>query len=1020
MRRGQRSTGDQAGVAGSVIDVPEDGNRPPQASAFISYAREDVEVIRRLHVALESRGREAWVDWADIYPSADWWEEIRRAIQASDAMVFAISPDSIASRVCLREVQDAAAAGKRLIPVVVRRVPSADVPEPLRRHNWISFQSEDEFEASLDRLTDALDADFEWMRDHTRLLGRAVEWDGGGRDRSRLLRGRDLELSERWITRAAEHAEPRPTPLQADYILASRRAATRGQRRALAGLGIVGVAILSLAIVALVQRGEAERQAAVAAQERDIADTQRQAAEERARVARSRELAAAAERQLALDPELGLLLAIEAVNVAETNESGTALRDAIESSRVRQLLPTEPDSRVSSLTWDPAGRWIVGLHEDGTISIWDRSEASARTIAQGLTNIDAIAIGAGGVLLAQGQGINAVFLDTGRIQPLSSLWPAEAGLASPAPVLVGWNDSFTKVLLRSGSRLALLEVPTLNVVGRSQDLPDAARARLSHDATQVAVWTGKDVEVRRIATGAIIGTIAVGAPIVDVEFTTGSDLVLITTSDGAAGTWDTATGRPVGALEGGVDRNASDLVIDRTGRFVAAGSSGSFRGGMLGFDTGGRVRVWDLETGRIVSIVGSSSQPVDLHSFMPDGERVVTIGTGAVQIWDLRTSVQLASLRGQVGSTVALAVSPDGRQIVTADQLGRVRVWDADTDEALMRLGRFPLIEGRDETSWPILEMAQTADGRHLAFGVGAQKAITWDWTDAGFHEVAEDRVFAALALRSDGAVLATAELLGPDDGAIGTMVRLWPTDRGLAPLVCRIADATSRPSDIAFSPDGTRLAIASGDGWRIVHAGNGCPTEGRALTGDGFRVLSLQFDPTGRILYSTGRPGFVDAWDAATGDPIWSIVGHQFGAIDLAISPDGMLIATAGLDDVVRVWKASDGSPVHELRGHGDWVHAVTFSPDGTWLVSGSADRAALVWEVATGRLLDRLTGSTDEIRSVAIGPDRRIATGGMDGFLRVYECHLCIANDELEALGRSRVTRELSAEERRAFLRE
>ena len=1012
----------------TAVEPATDLGRPEHASAFISYSRVDASAVRRLHAALESRGRDAWVDWADIYPSAEWWEEIRQAIQAADAIVFAISPESVASRVCLREVDEAVAAGKRLVPVVLRHVPSAEVPEPLRRHHWISFQAEEEWEGSVDRLIEALEADFDWMRDHTLLLGRATEWDGRGRDPSRLLRGRALELAEGWIARATEHAEPRPTPIQADYILASRKASTRGQRRLLAGLGVIAVAILGLAAVALVQRGVAEEQRANAVVEarnaaiaRDAEATQRLAAEERSRVARSRELAASAERQLALDPELGLLLALEATDVARTEEAGTALRDAIEASRVREILPTPPGSQVSQLVWDRGGRWIAALHVGGTVSVWDRSAGGVRTFAEGLEGTKAVEIGAGGVLLATGTSIVAVSLETGEIEALAPPWPTDPGAEGADPVIVGWNESMSRVLVRSGTRLALLEAPSLEVVARLEAPPETSGARLSPDARLVALWADERIELRRIGgTTTPVSTIEVGERVSDLEFSSDSGRVLATTTPGNAGEWDAETGEFLGELEGGAGRNSSDLVVAGTGGHVGAGTVEPFRGGVLGFDTGGRVRVWSVETGRIVSILGSSSQPVELHSFMPEGERVVTTGTSAVQIWDLRTSVELAALRGQLGSTVAMAISPDGREIVTADQLGRVRVWDATTDEASERFGRFPLLEDQPNTSWPILSMQQTADGRLLAFSVAALKAITWDWTEDGFNEIAEGRPIGALALSPDGATLATAEQLGPGDGATGTMLRRWRVGSGVAPRVCRLADATSGPTDIAFSPDGTRLAIATGDAWRIVGPGDDCPTE-RAVSAEGrFRALAVSFDPTGTVLYSTGRPGHVEAWDVASGEPIWSIEGHQFGAIDIAISPDGAMLATAGLDDVVRVWKASDGSPVHELRGHADQVHGVAFSPDGAWLASGSADRTALVWDVASGRLLDRLSGNTDEVQHVAMGHDGRIATGGWDGYLRVFECRLCIADEALAELGRSRVTRELSPEERRAFLGE
>src|SRR2546425_94393 len=81
---------------------------------FISYSRVDGEVVSRLQGALDARGRRSWVDWQDIPPTAEWMGEIRSAIDAADAIVFVISPDSAASKVCSEEVLHAIDSNKRI------------------------------------------------------------------------------------------------------------------------------------------------------------------------------------------------------------------------------------------------------------------------------------------------------------------------------------------------------------------------------------------------------------------------------------------------------------------------------------------------------------------------------------------------------------------------------------------------------------------------------------------------------------------------------------------------------------------------------------------------------------------------------------------------------------------------------------------------------------------------------------------------------------------------------------------
>ena len=74
---------------------------------FISYSREDSAFGKKLHQSLSQSGLKPWIDWMDIPPSSDWWQEIQRGIEAAATFIFIISPDSIASPVCHLEIAHA-------------------------------------------------------------------------------------------------------------------------------------------------------------------------------------------------------------------------------------------------------------------------------------------------------------------------------------------------------------------------------------------------------------------------------------------------------------------------------------------------------------------------------------------------------------------------------------------------------------------------------------------------------------------------------------------------------------------------------------------------------------------------------------------------------------------------------------------------------------------------------------------------------------------------------------------------
>src|SRR6266702_7624252 len=200
--------------------APGDQQVPRPQEVFISYSRKDKDFVRRLDEALKSRGREAWVDWEDIRPTEEWMQAIYAAIDGADTFIFVLTPDSVTSAVCGREIAHAAAHNKRMVPIVARDVDAAAVPEPLAKLNWIFCRESDDFEKATDTLISAIDTGLKWVHAHTRLLTRAIEWNANGKNNSFVLRGDDLRSAEQWLAQAGVEKDRQPTALQTEYIIA--------------------------------------------------------------------------------------------------------------------------------------------------------------------------------------------------------------------------------------------------------------------------------------------------------------------------------------------------------------------------------------------------------------------------------------------------------------------------------------------------------------------------------------------------------------------------------------------------------------------------------------------------------------------------------------------------------------------------------------------------------------------------------------------------------------------------------
>ena len=214
---------------------------------FVSYAQEDKDFVQSLSSALKQRKRETWVDWEGIQPTDKWHQEIFRAIEHADAVLFVLSTHSASSNFCREELTHAFNNNKRIIPIVREKVGVAALPEFIRERQWIFFREGDDPGKALVSLITALDTDLEWVKAHTRLLNRAIEWNRHKRDYSFALRGSELRGAETLIT--SNHGrEPGLLPLQTDYVLSSRRDANKRFSFAIGAACLALTAVLVLGL----------------------------------------------------------------------------------------------------------------------------------------------------------------------------------------------------------------------------------------------------------------------------------------------------------------------------------------------------------------------------------------------------------------------------------------------------------------------------------------------------------------------------------------------------------------------------------------------------------------------------------------------------------------------------------------------------------------------------------------------------------------------------------------------------
>jgi WD40 repeat protein len=322
---------------------------------------------------------------------------------------------------------------------------------------------------------------------------------------------------------------------------------------------------------------------------------------------------------------------------------------------------------------------------------------------------------------------------------------------------------------------------------------------------------------------------------------------------------------------------------------------------------GGYPALWDLDARRPLDW---SSDGLGNYFFDGRFRRLVSWKTGSrsakVWEWDGRKRTELVTLRSHDGYVNFAAISPDGSLAATTGDEGTVKVWKTD----------------------PILHTK-------------VPRADSW-----------------ALALSPDGRQIAGAEIRSRRIG-------LYAADSGrwLRPLGYHL----QWPFDVAFHPDGQRVASAGADQciriWRVSDG-----SELLRLSGHTATVVGVAFTPDGRHLASASLDRTTRVWDAETAEPLRVFWGETIGG--QLMHPGGGLAIKGGLTSPVTLRDPLSGREVSPALEQSGTVGSLAFSKDGSIAAGNSSDRKIRLWDIASGRLLRELRIRTHVV-SMAFSPD-------------------------------------------------
>jgi WD40 repeat protein len=925
---------------------------PARLDAFISYRRipEDTAFVDRLQDDLARRGKQVWVDRAKIEPAADWEVRIARGIRNAKALIFVITPESVVSRDCLYELEQAAQLHKLIVPVVLRELSRGQqLPETLSRPNWVFFSPGHDAQRALGEVAGALDEDLDWRDAHTRLAVRTKEWTDSRRDPSFLLRGSDLRAAEDWLSHASQHQKTPPTALQTEYVLASRKAAVRTQRTWRGALSAGLVIALALAAVAFVQRNDARTQA---------------------RLAQSRALAAQATADLSTNPGQSLSLALSSTKINPTGPSEQALRLAMAQDRLRMVIhPGTGSATVAA--WNPALAQVAVTAPHDSVALWNT--ATGR-ISQVLPL--AHAAPATQLLYDRSGSRLAAVSQAGYV----SVWGISAnGAASPVPTsdlnariqadvlyrIQGFGISLNGVWGgNAGEELDLFGGGLSNVLifepGSGVTVPlfrqpfkdggvDSLAA--SPDGTKLLVVGDLINFTNRHQTLLSPQPDSVSGPYC--WFPDGSAVVTSTTvsAGGPERIYNASSGTQVASMQTPVGpTSAVACSAGPSNDWVAAG------------DASGNL-ILRLARGTVVPLYGHSDTITAIAS-SPDGRYLATASNdGIARIWDASTGRAVTVVAGDGAGLTDVQFGPGDGLALTVDTPGFVRIWDTGIGE--------PVTQLRTPAQGQTIPRGFTEDGRqvsgvNLVTSAGAAATVTsasmlaWDARTGNLvRSVALPGITASTApcspgLQSVGEISALKMMSGgrcglppPPDLVLAVPV---PRPLGLFPAMY---NAVVELLALAMSPDGRYIAYARGRSVALE------ASDGRPVT-----TLRLAGVPAG-LRFGASSDGLLIMTDMAI--YLWSplsgrpplVVPQPSAPIDATLSESGAELAVAGAAGTVGVWSATDGRHIRTFRPAIDrsaptaqpMPLRVAISPDGNTVASGISDGSVDFWDIASGK---------------------------------------------------------------------